>query len=389
MTKSSVSSSHRAVTADKRISRLRVIAATILSMAVVVGLIVTLVWVHPWSASASGVEHVGTRFTISEDEAGLYVDICKTEGCSSEDGIVSSEAETGSPASSDSGAAASPSGSSSAASGTSTFTAQDVRNRIRNDKALLLIAKDEGYGDAVTYEAFVKAMRSTNTEKSTQAKAGETVYGVTSYTPIEFHSRLITQASEYLEQKLSAKQGDVLYVSDSEARSYFNRYRNEWRSPATYTVLHVTVPVPSENDGDAVAQLNSVLDSIAVDVRDREGDTADVSDRIQHALPDAVLSDMTLDASAASSPQMQQLIVSFDGMTVGDHTSPVTGNDAISCYLVTGITQSDDDKDWAVYESRIKAQIANRKLDTLIRNKAKTIDVVLDDDTLAAVMKGR
>lgn len=131
-------------------------AASIASLTAVICLVVAgaLVWAHPWSASASD----GTRFTIGDDETKLYADICRTESCS-----VSGDAKSQDAAS----------------------QVDAVRSRIRDDKALLLIAKERGYGDATTYEAFLSAMRNMNTEKTAQAASGQTVYGVTSGQSVE------------------------------------------------------------------------------------------------------------------------------------------------------------------------------------------------------------
>ncbi|KAB7791074.1 hypothetical protein [Bifidobacterium leontopitheci] len=339
-------------TASRRAGR---VAAIVAALAVVcLAAAGMLVW-HPWQAAAqSSARSDDVTFAIGDDEMRLYADICAAQTC----------------AGASAGKAA----------------ADDVTEQIRDDKALLLLAKQYGYGDATTYESFVVAMRSTNTAKSAQAKSGETVYGVTSYTPVDFHSRLITQAGEYLESKLSAKAGDPLYVSTTQAKAYFTAHRGEWTSQPTRTVLQVSLPVAAGHSAaDATQQLDQALAQVTA------ADAANAKQTIAAALPQANVSSMTLDSSAAASPQMQDLISWLGALSAGQHTdvTAAADNTTVSAYLVTAVTQASDETDWQTYQSRIMAKLTQAKLDRLVAAKAKHVTIQLDQDKLTTILARR
>lgn len=335
-------------------------AAAIVSAIAVVCLVLAgiIAWAHPWRADADAGRGV-TRFEIGDDEMRLYADICAAQSC----GVA---------------------GGGSAAGNASVA---DVIEQIRSDKALLLLAKQHGYGDATTYDAFIATMKSTNSQKTAQAKSGETVYGVTSYTPVDFHSRLITQAREYLDSKLSAQAGDPLYVSQAQAKSYFLQHRDEWRSQDVRTVLQISVPAQggrSEQAASAAAQrLEQALAAV------NAGNAVHAQQSLSAALPGATFRSMTLDSSAAASPQMQDLIGSLRALQAGDHTDVTAEGGMASAYLVTAVTAADDETDWTTYQSRIMAKLVDGKLDRLVASTAKDVTIELDEDKLNSILAGK
>ena len=317
----------------------KLMSITAIAAVAVVAIAGAIVWAAR-SASASGLGKVD-GVTIDEDEVHMYAQICSSQPCSSVHSISADSSEHDKRA-----------------------FVQAMVDTMAEDKALLILARDNGFGDATTYETFEAARERTNTEKSEQAKAGKTVYGVTSYADASFRSRILEQADSYLKQQLG-KSGGELYVSDDEAKQYFAANRESWNSKPVVTVLHVTFPTSSQE------QVNTALASLTTHLQDAEAYFSSLAVGVRS-------SSITIDPNATVSPELQDLADAVSGLDVGQTTPIHADGEDCDFYIVTQIEDSDEQADWQRYEARVTEQLQSEKLDRLVEQTKAQYETDVD-----------
>lgn len=321
--------------------------------AIIVVIVACAIWAVR-SRASSAASPTEENITIGEEELKLYESVCAVQTCGS--------------------MPAGPVGSS----------AKDIEKRgraikeqIGQDKALLTLARERGFMDVSTYETFTAAMRRTNDQRRRQIQNGRTVYGMMTYTPMDFRSRVLTQAQEYLKNKLATQAGDPLYVSNGEAKSYFRAHRWQWHASDSREIASVTLTKPANMD------IKALDGRLADAVRGKTSD--ELAGAAVAALPGCRVEQMPMgmDSPTGQPADVEKLSKLQPG---GFLPFRQEGDQAVA-YLVTMLNTADEDQDWHTYQGRITDRLEQEKLMTMIRSKSSRIHIKVNDEQLMSVLQ--
>ncbi|MGW2279036.1 peptidyl-prolyl cis-trans isomerase [Streptomyces sp. NPDC001770] len=247
-------------------------------------------------------------------------------------------------------------------------------DEIREDRATLVLAQQQGLVDSVDF-ADLSAERTAENEARTQAvQAGQTVYGVTDFSPEEYWTHRLTELTTSLEDLLSKNPGDPLHVTDAEVRKAFDADPDSWSANATtYAYTQLVVQVPDGAPADFAGGLQRRVKAA--------GHLADVT-----GVPDAEVTTGTYGGSGSTglSTHDQDLVSVLGDLHQGQVSGPVKGTGQITYYQLDSV-KTDKDKAFTEYSQRIRQSLVEKKYATYLQRRADDASMHVDSSAVAAI----
>ncbi|MFI7610150.1 hypothetical protein ACIBP6_02795 [Nonomuraea terrae] len=245
-------------------------------------------------------------------------------------------------------------------------------DEIRQDKATLVLAKEQGLIGSVDHAAFLTELEEENARRTDAIARGEVVYGLAEFSPEEYYSHRRAELTTLLQQRLSAKAGDPLWVTDAEVRQAFDADKDAWSANATtYTYTKLVVPVPEGAGPDHAAALQrrvAAADGLR-DVAKRE--------------PGAKLTTDTYHGGGTAAHQ-QDLMAVLGTLAPGRISDPVPSAGQITFYELTGRTV-DEKAAFADYSRRIRQSLVEEKFHQFLRRRVDGSDITVDTAAVESV----
>lgn len=252
-----------------------------------------------------------------------------------------------------------------------------MRKAIADDQALFAWAAREGYGDYTSWDAIVRSMKRANVSNMATVGQRGTVYGVTTFSIDTFHSQLVAQAKRYLIDTLSQQAGQELYVSEGEARQYFDRHRDAWSGSQGYQVIRLTVDA---QDADPREFRQAVWE-------DGMDDTGP-SEHLLERYPSLSWNMESISKGEGGSPHAQAMASAIAQLKKGEVSEVESDGQQLTC-MVNVSAKSDDDADFGEYSSRIITVMESDKLEQAIASRAENIKVDIGVNEVKELMKTR
>ncbi len=247
-------------------------------------------------------------------------------------------------------------------------------DEIREDKTTFVLAKEQKLVDSVDY-ADLAAERTKENESRAQAiAAGQTVYGVTEFSPEEYYTHRLTELTTSLKARLSKNSGDPLHVTDAEVRKAFDADPDAWSANATtYTYTQLVVQVPDGAAKDFATGLQRRVKA-AGHLKALKGE------------PDAELTTATYGGSGATglSTHDQDLMSVLGKLKPGQVSGPVKGTGQITYYELDR-KKTDGDKAFTEYAQRIRQSLVAKKFDTYLQRRVDDASMDVDTSAVAAI----
>ncbi|GEC03864.1 hypothetical protein SSP24_15190 [Streptomyces spinoverrucosus] len=248
-------------------------------------------------------------------------------------------------------------------------------DEIWRDKSTLVLAKEQGLVDSVDYADFLADLAKENESRAQAIAAGETVYGVASFSPGEYYTHRLTDLTTTLKKRLSAAPGGPLRVTDAEVRRAFDADRDAWSANATtYTYTRLVVPVPEGAAAEYAERLQQRVTSAG---------------RLADAVagePGAKLTTGTYDGGGSTSlnAHAQDLLSILGGLQPGRISAPVRGTGQITYYELDS-KDIDEDKAFTDYAQRIRQSLVEEKFDQYLQRRVDKSDIDIDIAALDAI----
>lgn len=238
---------------------------------------------------------------------------------------------------------------------------QRALDEIRHDKALLILAREQGLIDSVDHDDFLASVDDENASRSAARAGGDVVYGVTEFAPEEYYGKRITDLTTALEKKLSATGGPVA-ATDAEVRAAFDADRGEWSANAT-TYAYSTLVVPASA---AVGKPRALRDAAGV--------------------PGARLTTGTYDGGAATglNGHDQELLAVLTTLQPGQVSAPQPGPGEVTYYQLDRRTV-DEDAAFTTYAPRIRQSLVTEKFSQYLQRRAAAVDMDVDQAAVDAI----
>jgi hypothetical protein len=263
------------------------------------------------------------------------------------------------------------------------WTGKDARRRLAGraldeiwrDKTTLILAKQQGLVDSVDHADFLADQAAENERRAKAMARGETVYGLTEFSPDEYYSHRLTELTTTLKQRLSAGPGAPLRVTDTDVRRAFDADRDAWSANATtYRYSRLVVPVPGGASTEYAAGLQR---RVAAARR-----LADVAARE----PSAKLTTATYagGVSNGQSVQSQDLMAVLSRLAPGQISTPVPGTGQITYYQLDGKTV-DERGAFAAYSGRIRQSLIEERFDQYLQRRVDDSDIKVDAAAVDAI----
>ena len=243
-------------------------------------------------------------------------------------------------------------------------------DEIRRDKTTLVLAKEQGLVDSVDHADFLAELAKENESRARAVAAGQTVYGVTEFSPDEYYTHRLTELTTSLKKRLGADADGPLRVTDAEVRHAFDTDRDEWSANATtyeYTKLVVPVPAETATLRQRVAAARSLADVAAEE-------------------PGARLTTATYDGGGSTglNTHDQDLLSVLGKLRTGEVSAPVTGTGQVAYYELDG-KSVDEGKAFAAYSRRIRQSLVEEKFDQFLQRRVDDGDIDVDTKALGAI----
>lgn len=248
-------------------------------------------------------------------------------------------------------------------------------DEIWQDKATLVLAKEQGLIDSVDHADFLAELAEENQSRAEGIAAGQTVYGVAQFSPEEYYTHRLTELTTSLKKRLSADAGDPLRVSDADVRREFEADRDAWSANATtYKYSQLVVPVPDGASADYAAGLQR---RVAAAKR-----LADVA----AGEPGAKLTTGTYDGSGSTglNAHDQDLMAALGTLARGQISAPVPGTGQITYYALDS-KKVDEDKAFADYRRRIRQSLVEEKFTQFLQRRVDNSDIEIDTSAVDAI----
>ncbi|MBM7791097.1 peptidyl-prolyl cis-trans isomerase [Tenggerimyces flavus] len=231
------------------------------------------------------------------------------------------------------------------------------------DKATLILANEQGLTVPVDHEEILTELAEENERRADAVANGEVVYGLTEFSIDEYYSHLLTEVRTALKQRLSARAGDPLWVTEADVRRAFDADRDAWSAGATtYRYSKLVVRQPAD----------------AADLQRRAAAANRLADLARE--PRATLTTGTYDASQTGMvAQDQDLAGLLDQLDEGQISAPVVGTDEITYYELDGETV-DENAAFTKYAKRIRQSLVEKKLDQYVQRRIAASDIQIDTD---------
>ncbi|GAB6901725.1 hypothetical protein [Kineosporia succinea] len=229
---------------------------------------------------------------------------------------------------------------------------------IRHDRAVLTLAHEQGLVTSTTFGDFMQEVTTENQARSDATERGETVYGLTDFTPEEYYSHRLTDLTTQLQSKLGQEPGDPLWVSEAEVKQAFEQDRNDWAANATtytYTEL-VTEPDAPLPDTEKLRQITEPGTSVRRATFTRSGNNA----------------------------HDQELASILSTLDIGEISQPVVGTTQTTYYQLESKTV-DSAQAYQTYAARIRQSLVSEKLDDLLEQREGASDLTVDPSAVNAI----
>jgi hypothetical protein len=227
-------------------------------------------------------------------------------------------------------------------------------DEIRSSHALLSLAKEQGLVASADYADFLAEVQAENSARADAGRRGETIYGLTNFTPEEYYSHRLSELTSGLEGKLGRAEGDPLWVSDTEVRRKFDTDPQAWSANSTI-FTYTQLAVPAGADPGRINRLQ--------DVR----------------VPGARLTTGKYSAGTSNgvNPHDQELSAVLSSLSPGQISDPVIGTSQITYYRLDG-EKVDREKSFATYASRIRQSLLEEKLKALLEQRRQASSFTVD-----------
>lgn len=224
-------------------------------------------------------------------------------------------------------------------------------DEIRADKALLLLAREQGLAVAVDHDDFLDEMAAENERRAAAVAEGQVVYGVTSFSADEYYSHRLTEIKTELAKRLP------LPVSDAEVKAAFEADPQAWSANATtYTYSRLVVPVRAGLDKRVAAAKR------LADVAARE--------------PGATLTKATWKGGGLNGHD-QELAAVLGKLAPGQISAPVRGTGQITYYQLDG-RRVDEAAALTAYAGRIREALVAKKFDQYLQRRVDGSAIEVD-----------
>jgi hypothetical protein len=216
---------------------------------------------------------------------------------------------------------------------------------LRDDVALLQVAREAGVTDLERPADILDALDEVNAARAEAQRAGEVVYGPIAYSARTFYSKSLTDIREATARALLSSDDPRFAVGDDEVRARFDAESSEWASAAT---THTLTRIRTDDPDPGAAQ--AVLDRAMT-----TGDTAGVQVETI-TVADAELVD------GAWNPDTAAAIRAAD---IGGTTGPEPSRSGWAIYRVDA-RDVDTDAAYERYRERIRSVLLDKKLTAAI-----------------------
>lgn len=229
-------------------------------------------------------------------------------------------------------------------------------DEIEGDRALTALAREHGLAAIDTFADLRRATEATNTTRGEQAAHGEVVYGLTSFSVEEFHSRTMTELRTALIDALSKGADPELAVTDAEVEQYLAEHAREWAAGATtYRATRLELPEQAAFDEQAAAALAHAPGGL---------------EAAASAVPGASVSPVEIDAEGrigdlALSPDA---LAQLRTLAPGETTTPQTHRGGWAVYRLDE-TSVDAEAALATYATRIRAVLVEERFEALVAER--------------------
>ncbi|WP_392673278.1 peptidyl-prolyl cis-trans isomerase [Streptomyces sp. LN785] len=247
-------------------------------------------------------------------------------------------------------------------------------DEIREDRATLVLAQQQGLTDSVDYADFTAERTQENESRAQAVAAGQTVYGVTDFSPEEYYTHRLTELATSLKDLLSKKSGDPLHVTDTEIRKEFDADPESWSANATtYAYTQLVVTVPDGAPADFATGLQRRVKAA--------GHLSDVTGE-----PGAKVTTGTYGGTGTTglSTHDQDLMSVLGDLKPGQISAPVKGTGEITYYQLD-TRKTDEDKAFTEYSQRIRQSLVEKKYDTYLQRRVDEASMHVDTEAVAAI----
>ncbi|WP_377273074.1 hypothetical protein [Peterkaempfera sp. SMS 1(5)a] len=247
-------------------------------------------------------------------------------------------------------------------------------DEIWQDKTTLVLAEEQGLVDSVDYADFLAERTEENTARAQAIAAGQTVYGLSEFSPEEYYTHRLTELTTSLKDKLSAGTGAPLRVTDAEVRKAFDADRGDWSAGATtYTYSQLVVRTP---DGASAHYATDLQQRVKA-----AGHLAAVT-----GVPDARLTTGTYGGSGSTglNAHDQDLMAVLGKLSTDQVSAPVKGTDQITYYELDD-KKVDEDKAFADYSQRIRQSLVEKKFTEYLQRRVDKADTHVDTGAVDAI----
>ncbi|SDA43644.1 hypothetical protein SAMN02910368_00483 [Lachnospiraceae bacterium G11] len=110
-------------------------------------------------------------------------------------------------------------------------------NQSRLDRALFIIAHEEGLIEYDDYDGFLNALKRENESRRKDILAGKVVYGLTEFTPEEYYKHVMADIENELLRRIN--------VDETEVKKYLDENKEEWVN--NITTLYISDAIVDEN----------------------------------------------------------------------------------------------------------------------------------------------
>lgn len=239
------------------------------------------------------------------------------------------------------------------------------------DTVLLVVAQEAAVVDDADLGAVLAARDAENARRAEAAARGEVVYGPTTLGAQEHYAGVLTEVRTRVLERLGAGPGDPLHVTAAEVEAAYAAAPQDWAANATtYRLTRLTVPATGDREAARAA--------LAADVA-----ALPDLDAVAAAHPGATLAAETLAGTTGLTPPQQEALQRVAGLAAGEATDPADEGDALVVLRVDDVAV-DGEQALAEYASRIRAALADERLDAYLDRRTDDSDIVVDHAALAS-----
>ncbi|MBU5422987.1 peptidyl-prolyl cis-trans isomerase [Cellulomonas hominis] len=240
------------------------------------------------------------------------------------------------------------------------------------DTVLLVVAQEAGVVDDADLGAVLAARDAENDRRAEAVARGEVVYGPTTLGAQEHYAGVLTEVRTRVLERLGAEPGDPLHVTDADVEAAYAAAPQDWAANATtYRLTRLTVPVTGDREAARAA--------LAADVAAQSADL----EAVAAAHPGAILAAETIAGTTGLTPPQQEALQRVAGLAAGEATDPADEGDALVVLRVDDVAV-DGEQALAAYASRIRAALADERLDAYLDSRTDDSDIVVDHAALAS-----